>query len=464
MAGIFGPGADLTAQAIQQEQQANAMQWANVPQGRGTVAGMAQAGSMLGSGLAKLGGYEDPRLAKAKLLEEARMEVDSSGADLMSDPKSYYTAAFKALQSRGLTDEAMQVRSILIDEESASADAEYKRAKAKDLEGKGRYQRIGSGGLYDTETGTVVAPGKTSSDTPNSDIGELKKDLKDGLITQEEFDAKFKKITNIKTSGGIEALAGAVGSMADALKANAQLKEGGKSDDKYINSLGDRADSAATILRQTQNIKAALETGDMNFGALGEQRRALAGIFSTFAPNIADEAATLMKFDIGSYDIVERASSTILAEVAKAAAGGGRMTQAALQTLQKAGPAVWQTNEGLRVATSMMEKSAQFELDRALFADTLAPTDNIRAEVRKWTYENIDNPKYNISAAELKSIQEISKRADGMKELAKIAVPHPKDPKNYINGKIYYHPEKGYAKAIVDRQGGLRFKPLTFGE
>jgi len=382
----------------------------------------------------------------------------------MSDPKSYYTAAFKALQSRGLTDEAMQVRSILIDEESASADAEYKRAKAKELDGKGRYQKVGTGGLYDTETGTLVAAGRTSSDKPNSDIGKLKKDLEDGLITQEEYDAKFKKLTNIKSGSGIEALAGAVGSMADAIKANAQLKEGGKSDDKYINSLGDRADSAATILRQTQNIKAALETGDMSFGALGEQRRALAGIFATFAPNIADEAATLMKFDIGSYDIVERASNIMLAEFAKSAAGGGRLTQVVIQTLQKAGPAVWQTNEGLRVATSMMEKSAQFELDRALFADTLSPTDNIRAEVRKWTYENIDNPKYNISAAELKSIQEISKRADGMKELAKIALPHPKDPKNYINGKIYYHPEKGYAKAIIDRQGGLRFKPITFGE
>lgn len=464
MAGIFGPGADLAAQAIQQEQQAKAMQWAGLQPGQGLVALAAQAGQMFGGAMEKAAGYEDPRLAKAKLLQEAQAEVDGSGADLMSDPKSYYTAAFKALQSRGLMDEAIQVRSILIDEESASANAEYKRAKAKELDDKGRYQKVGAGGLYDTETGTLVAAGKTSSDKPNSPLGKLKKDYEDGLITEEEYDAGYKKLTNIKSGSGIEALAGAVGSMADAIKANAQLKEGGKSDDKYINYLGDRADSAAVILRQTQNIKAALETGTMNFGALGEQRRALAGIFSTFAPNIADEAATLMKFDIGSYDIVERASSTILAEIAKAAAGGGRLTLAALQTLQKAGPAVWQTNEGLRVATSMMEKSAQFELDRALFADTLKPTDNIRAEVRKWTYENIDNPKYNISAAELKSIQEISKRADGMKELAKMALPHPKDPKNYINGKIYYHPEKGYAKAIIDRQGGLRFKPLTFGE
>ena len=162
MAGIFGPGADLTAQAIQQEQQANAMQWASVPAGRGPVAGAAQAGSMLGSGLAKLGGYEDPRLAKAKLLEEARMEVDSSGADLMSDPKSYYTAAFKALQSRGLMDEAMQVRALMLDEESTAADTAAKQAQAqaamvKNM--KGRFTQNSKGQVIDSWTGDVIQKG-----------------------------------------------------------------------------------------------------------------------------------------------------------------------------------------------------------------------------------------------------------------------------------------------------------------
>lgn len=162
MAGIFGPGADLAAQAIQQEQQAKAMQWAGLQPGQGLVALAAQAGQMFGGAMEKVAGYEDPRLAKAKLLQEAQAEVDGSGADLMSDPKSYYTAAFKALQSRGLMDEAMQVRALMLDEESVAADTAAKQAQAqaamvKNM--KGRFTQNSKGQVIDSWTGDVIQKG-----------------------------------------------------------------------------------------------------------------------------------------------------------------------------------------------------------------------------------------------------------------------------------------------------------------
>ena len=162
MAGIFGPGADLAAQAIQQEQQAKAMQWAGLQPGQGLVALAAQAGQMFGGAMEKAAGYEDPRLAKAKLLQEAQAEVDGSGADLMSDPKSYYTAAFKALQSRGLMDEAMQVRALMMDEESTAADIAAKQAQAQAAMAKnmkGRFTQNSKGQVIDSWTGDVIQKG-----------------------------------------------------------------------------------------------------------------------------------------------------------------------------------------------------------------------------------------------------------------------------------------------------------------
>lgn len=252
--------------------------------------------------------------------------------------------------------------------------------------------------------------------------------------------------------------------MADALRVKEFSKGSGKSDNAYKDALYQKADSASILLRQASNIRSSLEAGNMTFGALGDQRRAVAGLVATFMPDAVDAANTLMKFDISSYDNVERSSAVMLGEIVKSTQGGGKMTQGVMQAMAKAGPAVWQTNEGLRVATSLIEKNAMFDLDKAAFADSLPEGANVRADLRQWTYDHLNDPKYNMTAQELKSIETISKRADSMKQLAKEALPHPKDVSNYIDGKIYYDSQKGYAKAIKDRQGNLKFKPLTFGE
>ncbi len=57
-----------------------------------------------------LGGFRDPRMQRAMMLDEARQEVASSGIDLNANPMEYYDASFKALMNRGLVDEANMVR------------------------------------------------------------------------------------------------------------------------------------------------------------------------------------------------------------------------------------------------------------------------------------------------------------------------------------------------------------------
>lgn len=57
-----------------------------------------------------LGGFRDPRMQRAMMLDEARQEVASSGIDLNANPIDYYNSAFTALMKRGLVDEANMVR------------------------------------------------------------------------------------------------------------------------------------------------------------------------------------------------------------------------------------------------------------------------------------------------------------------------------------------------------------------
>jgi hypothetical protein len=126
MAGIFGPDAEMVRQAIAEKQSAEDMQWAGMPAGRGMVAAAAKAGRGFGNAAGAAMGYQDPQVAKAKLLEEAKQEVDSAGVNLLEDSKGYYSKAFEALQKRGLMDEAMGVRQLMLEEEATAADSLHK--------------------------------------------------------------------------------------------------------------------------------------------------------------------------------------------------------------------------------------------------------------------------------------------------------------------------------------------------
>lgn len=63
-----------------------------------------------------LGGFRDPRMQKALMLDEAKQEVANSGVNLEDNPLEYYNSAFTSLMKRGLVDEANQVRAQALSE------------------------------------------------------------------------------------------------------------------------------------------------------------------------------------------------------------------------------------------------------------------------------------------------------------------------------------------------------------
>jgi len=182
--GMFGPSADEMRLLLEREGQAADTGWAQMEPGRGPVRGMAQAGRQFGRAIEAAGGYQDPRMAKAKLLEEAKNEVDSSGVSLLENPKEYYSQAFKSLTQRGLTDEAANVYNLLIESESTAADTAYKRAQASDLEAKakkGRYVQNAKGQVIDSVTGEVIQQSSAN----------YKAASKQAMIYQDYINGKF---------------------------------------------------------------------------------------------------------------------------------------------------------------------------------------------------------------------------------------------------------------------------------
>jgi len=202
---LFGPGLDLVQQAVDEQARATAMGYAKMEPGQAPVYAAARAGQAIGGAIDKLSGYEDPAIARARLLEEAKKEVTDSGIDIFQDSRGYYRKAFEALNKRGLNDEAMQVRNVLISEESAIADAALKRAQAeKEMAAaqRGNYVSLGKGGAINTVTGEVVAPaGGAEEDKAQSPLGRLAADLKKGRITQAQHDAAVAKLNHIPVSG-----------------------------------------------------------------------------------------------------------------------------------------------------------------------------------------------------------------------------------------------------------------------
>ena len=394
MAGIFGPGADLTAQAIQQEQQANAMQWANVPQGRGTVAGMAQAGSMLGSGLAKLGGYEDPRLAKAKLLEEARMEVDSSGADLMSDPKSYYTAAFKALQSRGLTDEAMSVRQLLLEEEAQAAlNAKNMRGTTKGYGASGNMLINKDTGEYKVMEGyegrgsntdkliTLSPPGSTVKGTGNEKTVKVGSDEFNSLVEEGWIDTS--KIPGPDRGQDIN------------VKATfEQQKDRGDIAKEELKSLREKGRNADALRRQTGLLRTQLESTNFDPGILANFRETIASAAQYFG--VSDETLSMLRQNPNDANILGSITNNMVGVMANALQSGNSQVSAAeLKLFRESAANMSQTAQGMYVLNEIIDRYAAYEQqlrDYATEQYANIPPDgndaNILVNIDRWKREN----------------------------------------------------------------------------
>lgn len=444
--GMFGPSADEMRLLLEREGQAADTGWAQMEPGRGPVRGMAQAGRQFGRAIEAAGGYQDPRMAKAKLLEEAKNEVDSAGVSLLEDPKGYYSKAFESLQKRGLTDEAANVYNLLIESESAQAETALNRAKAEAALNKG--QPIGKGGLM-LPDGTVVPPVSAESDKAQSDIGKLKADLDAGRITKEEYQAKLDKLTYIRPEkqSDVAVLAGALGSVAEAQRAMAASKRGGALDADALDTYAKEATQALATNQSLDNIESALTTGNTTFGSLADTRRNLMSFVQTFVPGAAKAAENLLKLDVTTFDALEKESTMILAELAKEF-GGNRATAAGWQIMQKAGPSVFLTNEGNAITAKGIRKRNQYRIDKQKFIiDWQAANDGAdipRWVVSKWEMDNATNPKYTLSQQDFKDIKVMQKKVERIKRLSSKASPFP-PPENLQEGKIYYRnsPETG---------------------
>lgn len=444
--GMFGPSADEMRLLLEQEGQAQDTGWAQMEPGRGPVRGMAQAGRQFGRAIEAAGGYQDPRMAKAKLLEEAKNEVDSMGVSLLDDPDTYYKTAYEALQKRGLSDEAAGVYNLMLSSNATQAKTALDSAKAEAALNKG--QPIGKGGLM-LPDGTVVPPVSAESDKAQSDIGKLKADLDAGRITQEEYDEKKRKITYIRpeNKSDVEVLAGTLGSMADAFRAQAAAKKGGALDAEALDEYAKEATQALSTNQSLDNIESALTTGNTTFGSLADTRRNLMSFVQTFVPGAAKAAENLLKLDVTTFDALEKESTMILAELAKEF-GGNRATAAGWQIMQKAGPSVFLTNEGNAITAKGIRKRNQYRIDRQKFIINWQADNNgadiPRWVVSKWEMDNATDPKYTLSAQDFKDIKIIQKKVERIKRLSKKASPFPPS-RNLQEGKIYYRtsPETG---------------------
>ena len=133
MGGLFGPSADEVRLAIAQQGREQDMQWGNLEPGRGPTVLAAQSGRMLGDALAGLGGYQDPRVKSAQLMQEAAQEVDNQGYSLLENSQEYYKAAYASLMKRGLTAEAAEPTRA----EAAVASGQRRRCAAGGRSGAG---------------------------------------------------------------------------------------------------------------------------------------------------------------------------------------------------------------------------------------------------------------------------------------------------------------------------------------
>jgi hypothetical protein len=102
---LFGPSVyDIQRQQMQQDQ-ANAIQQAQLSPYQGIAAAAAMAGTRAGRSLAGLFGIEDPALSEAKKMEELKAAVASQWDG--NDPLEAYKIFAKEASARGLTQAAI---------------------------------------------------------------------------------------------------------------------------------------------------------------------------------------------------------------------------------------------------------------------------------------------------------------------------------------------------------------------
>lgn len=145
--GLLSP--EETRLALQTQDTANAVNVANLPQGRAPVFGMARAGSMLGRGVGGAFGYQDPMVKKAedykRAMEGTEKIAEQRGVSFDTDPIAYMDIARRAMSFVGLHDQAEELQAKMMEAQKVAAqqkNADATMLNAQTASGKVRSEEL----------------------------------------------------------------------------------------------------------------------------------------------------------------------------------------------------------------------------------------------------------------------------------------------------------------------------------
>lgn len=361
--GIFGEDVNDVRQQIQMQEQNNALQFANMPRGRGPVYAAALAGQQLGGAAASAAGYVDPRIEKAQKLQDAAKEVDSMGISLLTNPDQYYQASYAALTKRGMYQEAAKVHDIMVQQDIAKAQAETARMKAT----YGRYDAKKGMGVLDKSNGTIVPgtqglgatdaiwnmgpPGKSPTDPSiigvnSADPEAVKAALDKGYIkyappgTSASFNLDNKVLYNNKTE---------------------RFKTLEDTNRQVLGDSTKKSEAAQELLGNLSAYNSMLDAGKFEPGALADFRGTL-GKAATFLGY--PEAADALRSNPGDYEAAKALNIRIMSDIAARDTSSSRVSARLLDIFKNSVPGVGETYQGNYVTSKVLETAAQHDIAR----------------------------------------------------------------------------------------------------
>lgn len=369
MGGLFGPSADEVRLAIAQQGREQDMQWGNLEPGRGPTVLAAQSGRMLGDALAGLGGYQDPRVKSAQLMQEAAQEVDNQGYSLLENSQEYYKAAYASLMKRGLTAEAAHVRGLALNESATQSKINLESAQAQKAL-KDEFGATRNGMVFNKNTGEIVREG--TFEDPKSQIISLYPPgtIRKGEASPKTFDMSKRdtrqQALQLMGEGWVDdnALPGPEGQgQTIDVKVNTFAQEEGIKDiNKQVEKLGNSADQARAAVKSIDSSLSLLQTSKFKTGVLAETRKSIGDTFSFLGFN---EAAQAWKVDGADAASLNASLKGVVANLANSLDQGADRTSAKeieLAMSQVGGTGV--PEEGLFAILNIAKKQKQAEIDQ----------------------------------------------------------------------------------------------------
>ena len=358
--GIFGEDVNDVRQQIAMQQQNNAMQFANMPRGRGPVYAAALAGQQLGGAVANAAGWVDPRIDKAQKLQDAAKEVDSQGLSLMTDPDSYYKAAYASLTKRGLFQEAAKVADIMQQQDIAKYQAQTKRIEAY----KGTFNGEKGVGVINTANGEIV-PGTEGAGMSGNIVNMGPAGLTPDSPSLKPVNLNDPNQVKAAVANGWVKYAapGTAANYNNTMTMDANKERMGPMEKSLYNrydTAQQKAGEARDILSQVTAYNSILDSGKFEPGTAANFRGMLGKVATYLGyPDLANT----INSKPGDYEALNSISTTLLGNLAQKFSG--KASAKALQTFQNAIPTIGNTYAGNYVINKMLELSSQHDIDRA---------------------------------------------------------------------------------------------------